>query len=256
MSWLAAARKRVLEILASSASALARPSSALSRVSSSVRSRTRTLQRLVGALQRLGRLHARRDVGEGGDDAAVRHAVGAHLDRPGRARRSARGTARCRRRSRASRSRTSVVDRAGAERALLGVEAQDLVERDADARQLRRQIEDFAELPVPADQPQVLVEHRDALAHVVERGLQDFAVVVDRRVGVVEQLERGLGRDRALAQQQRQHEPRRRGADRRGEQVLGVAQQLEVGLRLRLEADAPRSRRSFRTTSAVRSSPR
>ena len=41
MSWLAAARKRVFEMLASSASALARPSSALSRVSSSVRSRTR-----------------------------------------------------------------------------------------------------------------------------------------------------------------------------------------------------------------------
>ncbi len=35
-----------------------------------------------------------------------------------------------------------------------------------------------------------LVEHRDALAHVVERGLQDFAVVVDRGVGVVEQLQR------------------------------------------------------------------
>ena len=80
MSWLAAARKRVLEMLASSASALARPSSALSRVSSVVRSRTRTLQRRVGALQRFGRLDARRDVGEGGDDAAVRHAVGAHLD--------------------------------------------------------------------------------------------------------------------------------------------------------------------------------
>ena len=41
MSWLAAARNRVFEMLASSASALARPSSALSRVSSVVRSRTR-----------------------------------------------------------------------------------------------------------------------------------------------------------------------------------------------------------------------
>ena len=41
MSWLAAARKRVLEMLAASASPLARASAALSRVSSSVRSRTR-----------------------------------------------------------------------------------------------------------------------------------------------------------------------------------------------------------------------
>jgi hypothetical protein len=38
MSWLAAARKRVLEMLACSASPLARPSSVLRRVSSSVRS--------------------------------------------------------------------------------------------------------------------------------------------------------------------------------------------------------------------------
>ena len=65
---------------------------------------------------------------------------------------------------------------------------------------------------------------------MVERGLQNFAVVVDRGVGVVEQLQRGLGRDRALAQQQRQHEPRRRRPDRRGELMLGIAQQLEVGL--------------------------
>ena len=190
------------------------------------------LQRRVGALQRLGGVDARRDVGDGGDDAAVRHAVGAHLDDQaavGEAleERLAVGDvvreplAHQRRRRRRGRAR------------LLGVVAQDLVERDADAGQLRRQVEDFAELPVPADQLQVLVEHRDALAHVVERGLQDFAVVVDRRVGVVEQLERRLGRDRALAQQQRQHQPRRGRADRRGEQMLGVAQQLEVGLALR-----------------------
>ncbi len=37
-------------------------------------------QRGVGALQRFGRLEARRDVGEGDDEAAARHAVGAHLD--------------------------------------------------------------------------------------------------------------------------------------------------------------------------------
>ena len=41
MSWLAAARKRVLEALASSAIPLASASSEFSRVSSSVRSRTR-----------------------------------------------------------------------------------------------------------------------------------------------------------------------------------------------------------------------
>ena len=120
--------------------------------------------------------------------------------------------------------------RPGSERAALGIVAQDLVEPDADAGQARRQIENLAELPVPADQLQVLVEHRDALAHVVERGLQDFAVVLDRRIGVVEQLERRLGRHRALAQQQREHEPRGGRADRRGEHMLGVAQQVEIRL--------------------------
>ena len=72
--------------------------------------------------------------------------------------------------------------------AVLGDVTQNLVERDADAGEAVRQIENLAELPVPAHQIEVLVEHGDALAHVVERGLQNLAVVVDRRIGVVEQL--------------------------------------------------------------------
>ena len=88
------------------------------------------------------------------------------------------------------------------------MQPQDLVQPGADADHVLRQIENFAELPVPADQLQVLVEHRDAFAHMLERGLQDFAVVMDRGIGVVEQAERGAGRHVALAQQQRQHEPR------------------------------------------------
>ena len=61
-------------------------------------------------------------------------------------------------------------------------------ERDADAGQFVRQIEDVAKLPVPADQRQPLVEYGDALPHVIERGLQHFAVVVDRGIGVVEKF--------------------------------------------------------------------
>ena len=91
----------------------------------------------------------------------------------------------------------------------------------------RRQVEHVAELAVPADQAQILVEHRDALPREIERGLQHFAVVVDRGGGVVEQLERRLGGDVALAQQQRQHEPRRRGADGRRQQIFGDAQQVD-----------------------------
>ena len=249
MSWLAAARKRVLEILASSASRLGalelgvEPRQLLGALAHAA------LERLIGALERLGRLHARRDVGEGRDQAAVGHAVGAHLDHQ-----AALGKAleeRLASRRVAGDALATSVDRRPASCARCSrVEAQDLVERDADAGEPMRQIEDFAELPVPADQLQVLVEHGDALAHVVERGLQDFAVVVDRRIGVVEQLERRLGRHRALAQQQRQHEPRGGRADRRGQQVLGIVQQLEVGLGLRLEADARATRQSSRRSCA------
>ena len=91
---------------------------------------------------------------------------------------------------------------------------------------------------------------------VIERGLQDLAVVMDGRIGIVEQLQRGLGGHRALAQQQRQHEARGGGADGRGEQPLGIAQQLEIGV------GADGGRRMWRAAAKlsnevrVRSSPR
>ena len=93
MSWLAAARNRVLEMLASSASALARPSSALRRVSSLGALAHPPLQRFVGALERLRGLDARRDVGEGRDDAAVRHRLArTSMTRPRSAKRSRNGS--------------------------------------------------------------------------------------------------------------------------------------------------------------------
>ena len=81
-----------------------------------------------------------------------------------------------------------------------------MVERGADPGELRRQCKDFTELAIPADEVQILVEHCNALPHMVERGLQDLAIVMNSGVGVVEELERRLGRYRALAQQERQHE--------------------------------------------------
>ena len=55
------------------------------------------LEVLVGALERLGGLDARRDVGRGGDEAAVRHRGWRGSRPPGRARRSAPGSASRRR---------------------------------------------------------------------------------------------------------------------------------------------------------------
>ena len=78
-------------------------------------------------------------------------------------------------------------------------EFQDFPERNADLDEMQRQAEDFAELPVRADQLQIRVEHGDALPHMVQRGLQYLAVEMQRGVRVVEQLEGCLGRDGALA---------------------------------------------------------
>ena len=205
-------------------------------------------QRLVGALERLGRLNRRGDVGEGDDDAAVRHVIGTDFDDE-----IAVGKAFEKRFRRVDIARQPLmhqfVDFAGPEGAFSRVEAQDVVEADADPHHVGRQIENLAELAVPADELHVLVEDGNALAHVIERGLEDFAVVMDRRTGVVEQLEGGLGRERLLPQQQRQHEARGRRADRRCQQMLGISQQLKIGHRLRLEAHPLAPMRSFRTRS-------
>ena len=236
MSWLAAARNLVLEILAASASPLARASAALSLVSSSVRSCTRrsrfSLARSsASADSTLAVMSVKVVTMPPSGMRLARTSITSALGEALEERLAARNVARELRVH-------EFVDAAGAHVAAAAVEAQDLGEPGAGADQARRQIEDFAELPVPADQLQVLVEHRDALAHMVERRLQDFAVVLNGGIGVVEQLERGLGRDRALAQQERNHQPRGRGADRGRENMLGMAQQPEIGLVLRIDRDA------------------
>ena len=142
------------------------------------------------ALERFRGLDTRGDVGEGRHDAAARHAVGAHLDHQAAVGKAfEKGLA-------AHVAGDALLDQrlglARPEGALVGVVAQDLFEPDADADHLGGQAEHLAELPVPAHEMHRLVEHRDALAHVIERGLQDLAVVVQRRARIVEHLERGL----------------------------------------------------------------
>ena len=89
------------------------------------------------------------------------------------------------------------------------MQPQNLVQPRSDTCHILRQIEDFTELPVPADELHLLVENRDAFAYMLERGLQNFSVVMDRGIGIVEQAQRRTSRDVALAKQQRQHEARR-----------------------------------------------
>ena len=239
MSWLAAARNLVLEILAASASPLARASAALSRVSSSVRSLHAPLQRLVGALQRFGRFDARRDVGEGGDDAAVRHAVGAHLDDH-----AGLGEA--------------LEERLAAGDVALDLRLHEIVDRSG-ATSLRRPLKRrMSASPLPT---RIRLGGRSRISpncrfqQINCRSLSNTAMPwrtwssavcrISRLYWIAalassSSFKRRLGRDRALAQQQRQHQPRRCRADGRGEDMFGMAHQPEIGLVLGLEADAVR----------------
>ena len=149
-----------------------------------------------------------------------------------------------------------LVDRPVAEVAALRAGAQDSVERHADAAELRRQVQQLAELPVPADQPHVLVEHAEAVAHLVERRLQQVAVVLQRLGGVVEQPQRRLAADIAAPQQQRQHEPRRGRADGAGQQVLGEAQDVHVGFGVRRQRRSCGSSAYSQNERSARSAPR
>ena len=122
------------------------------------------------------------------------------------------------------------VDRPRPVGATLRIEAHDVLEADADPNEVGRQLVEIDEGAVPGDEAEVAVEHGDALAGVVDRVLEEVAAVLDRRRGVVEELQRRLRRDRPPAQEQRQREPRRGGTDRRGEEMLRIAQKMDVRL--------------------------
>ena len=187
------------------------------------------LQPLVGRGEFLLRQNGLRHVGIGRDDAAVGQPRRADFDHPlggieTQAQRlfvveealDALGD--------------EVVRRSRPVGAARSVEAHDLVEADAEPEHRGRQLEQIGEFAVPGGQGEIAVEHRDALAGMVERVLQLIAARLDRRRGVVEQFERRLARHRAPAQQQREHQPRGRSADRRRQQMLGVADEMRVGL--------------------------
>ena len=194
-------------------------------------------QRRIGALQRLGGLEARRHIGERDNQPAAWHAVGPHFDHHMAVRKPLEiGLALGGVGGQALIDRGVVVAEAGgADRA---EEFQDFPKRNSDLHQMRRQAENLAELPVRTDQLQIRIEHRDALPHMIERGLQHLAVEMQRGVRIIQQFQRRSGGNGALAQQQRHHQPRRRRPDRGRDQVLGVLQQFEVRGRRRFKADA------------------
>ena len=192
------------------------------------------LQRLVGPLQGKVRLDAGGYVGIGGDHPPVRHRIGAQFQRAAAGRqlhlpRSRKGRQPIQHRH--SARRRDITAR--------GKEIEDLVERHADLSHMVGQIEQGAVLPVPADQPEIAIEDGNALLHLVERRLQQVAIVLQRLRRIVEEPERILGIAVVAAKKQRQHQPCRRGADGAGQQLLGKADDLHAGLRVALQYLAP-----------------
>ena len=184
-------------------------------------------QRGIGAFQRFGGLEARRDVGKGDDQSAAGHPVRSHLDHHVTIRQTFQiGFALGGVGGQTPLQQLLAIAEVG--RVDRAHEFEDFPQRNSDLDQVRRQPENFAELPVRTNQLQIGIEHRDTLPHMVQRGLQDLAVEMKRGVGIVEQLERCFGGDSALAQQQRHDQARGRRSDRGGDQMLGVLQQFEI----------------------------
>ena len=109
-----------------------------------------------------------------------------------------------------------------------------------------------AVLTVPAGEAEILVEDGDALFHLVERDLQQVAIVLQRLGRVVEQPERVLGGAVAALEQQRQDEPRRGRADRAGEQLLGEADDVHAGLLVAVQRSRSSPRRSGTSARCAR----
>ncbi len=87
---------------------------------------------------------------------------------------------------------------------------------------------------------------------MVQRGLQYLTIEMQCGVGIVEQFERRLGGDGALAQHQRHHQTRGGRPDRRRDQVLSMLQQFEISRRRRVETGVVAGRESFeRMTGAI-----
>ena len=146
------------------------------------------------------------DVGEGGDESAAGHRIAADFDH--HVAKVALGDV--------GRARTHVPQALGDLafwRTVAGQAAADVVRhqfghRHADLQQRRRVVEQFGVATVPGDQAQLGVHHRNALAHVFQRGFEHALVEAQRLRGFADdgghRVEVGaLGAPRRVEQQPR-----------------------------------------------------
>ncbi|MND48253.1 hypothetical protein D3C80_391690 [compost metagenome] len=97
--------------------------------------------------------------------------------------------------------------------------------RNTDLHHFIRQIKMSTELTVPACQPQILVEHRYALIHLIERNLQKIPILLQGDRRIIKQLPCVTRRGIVALEKQRQDETRRRGTDSSAQQLLRIADQ-------------------------------
>ena len=114
-----------------------------------------------------------------------------------------------------------IVDITGSDLAALSVVANQVGHRPTDEEHAVGIVEEFAVAPIPGHQTHLAIDHADALAHVLEGGLQQFAVEAQSLAGLVQHRDHLAQLQTAAAQHRGQHQPRRAGADGSGQQPLG-----------------------------------
>ncbi|MNZ58058.1 hypothetical protein D3C78_760570 [compost metagenome] len=194
------------------------------------------LQPFVGILQGLLGLPESGDVGEAHDEAAAGHRIADQLDDPAVGEQPLGGVRP---------ALTHPVEApchmgfhfARPAEAALGVEADDVGDRPADADQAFGIVEQFQVAAVPGHQAQGLVDHADALGDVLDGALQQGAVELQHLGGFVGDAHHVFHLHLAAFDGGLHHGPRRRGAEHAGEQAFAVGDPVLVGVLFRVEVD-------------------
>ena len=132
-----------------------------------------------------------------------------------------------------------ILDITGATEPLLGVVADDLLNRTPSLNKPGRIVEQLDVAAVPGHQPKLPVHHRDPLPDMLDRPLQQAAVEAKHVGGLIDYGGDLLELHVAPLQGRGKHQPCRRGAKHPRQQPFGVGNQLGRGLHLRSKCAAP-----------------
>ena len=196
-----------------------------------------SLQTFVGFGQRLFGFAERGDVGETHDETTARHRVADQLDHPAIGKQSF-GSVRAALTHPVQAAGDVHFGFAGAAQAALGVVANDVGNRSADADQAIRVVEQLEVAPVPGHQFQRLVDHTDALGDVFDRPLQQRAIELQHLGGFVGDAHDVFELHFPTFDGGFYHCARRRGPQHTRQQAFSVGDPFTVGVLVRVEAFA------------------